>query len=106
MNDHGHIGVMAGLSALSSYTDLAASSIPVIALSQGEWKSSKQQTITEYDAPDDVPGMYEIEIWHYQPQRFAVENVADKISLYLSLQHYADERVRMALNDMMKRIAW
>jgi hypothetical protein len=55
------------------------------------------------NAPES--GACELEIWSYSPQLFAEENFVDKFSLYLSLRETNDERVEMALQQMMRAIS-
>jgi hypothetical protein len=47
-----------------------------------------------------------LEIWSYSPVLFAKNGVADRFSIYLSLQGTEDERVESALEEMMEQIRW
>lgn len=98
-------GLRAGLSALADYTMLAEPANPVIALSGENWKSLKQNhRVNEYPSPE--PEALEIEVWSYIPSLFTKGKVVDRLSLYLSLKESQDERVKTALEEMMKGLKW
>ncbi|MCD4655802.1 hypothetical protein K8T06_17920 [bacterium] len=95
----------AGLTGLSDYTMLAEPVIPVFAMNYNEWKSLKQhcQILDGFSAE---PGVIEIEVWAYSPHIFTTNNTVDRLSLYLSLMHIQDERVEVALEEMMDVVEW
>lgn len=102
----GWAGVPAGLTALSSYTMLATPERPVYAMSSKEWALLGQTGYTdEYEIPE-VAEKCLLELWSYPPHIFAGNDRVDPFSLYLSLQYDADERVQLALTQMMEQIAW
>ena len=47
-----------------------------------------------------------IEVWKYDPALLSETGVVDKLSLYLLLKDYEDERVQIELDNMIKDIAW
>jgi len=97
--------VQAGLTALAHTSMLAEPSQRTFAISSKEWtKRNKDSKVVQLPSNETVG--YELEIWHYDPNLFARDEVADPFSLYLSLQHYNDERVQSALKEMMERIEW
>ncbi len=98
-------GVQAGLTALAHYSMLAAPQMTVYAISQEDWKKAKQPG-DFLELPGPEAGAYEIEVWNYSPRRFADNNVADRLSLYLSLQENTDERVEAAREEMLGAMAW
>jgi DNA-binding transcriptional regulator YhcF (GntR family) len=51
-------------------------------------------------------GKFRIEVWHYNPGPLSKTDVVDPLSLYLSMQEDEDERVQMALEEMIKEIKW
>jgi hypothetical protein len=98
-------GVLAGLSALSHYTMLAEPALPVYAVSAAYWKQVKLRSDVTL-LPSAETGANEVEIWSYSPYQFAVNQLVDRFSLYLSLQNATDERVESALRELMEEVPW
>lgn len=94
--------IIAGLSALSHFSNLNEPFLPVCALSAAQWKVLKKSGIEEVPSSDGA--LFELEIWHYNPNLFAKDGIVDPFSLYLSLEKVKDERVEIALTNMMKKI--
>ena len=99
------VGITAGLTALASYSMLAAPRTPTVAVSHKGWQASQQSTERRTVHPDD-PDATEIEVWSYDPKLFAMQGIADRFSLYLSLKENSDERVQLSLKEMMENITW
>jgi len=93
--------LFSGLSALAEGTMLAPPSTPVFAVSLNEWK--KMEVIK---LPNREDAAFEVEIWHYDPSLFADRGIVDPFSLYLSLKGIEDERVEIALEEVMGKIEW
>jgi DNA-binding transcriptional ArsR family regulator len=88
-------GVHAGMDALEKRTSISADH-ETLAVSQAVWKVMRKTVTT-------VPfGDIEIEVWRYDPAIFAKKGIADRISLYLSLRDDKNERVQMALQEMIE----
>jgi DNA-binding MarR family transcriptional regulator len=98
-------GVEAGLTALARYTSLAGPPNPVFAMEGKEWQGL-QSLHDVMELPVAEPDACQLEIWNYAPGLFAENGVADRFSLYLSLQDTEDERVESALEEMMEQIQW
>ena len=50
---------------------------------------------------------FELEIWHYIPSLLNDKNeVVDTLSLFLSLREEPDERVQVALKELMEKFQW
>jgi hypothetical protein len=47
-----------------------------------------------------------IEVWLYNPIILSGNKNVDKLSLYLSLKHEEDERIKGALEDLINEIQW
>lgn len=47
-----------------------------------------------------------VEIWKYDPMLLSETGIVDKLSLYLLLKDYEDERVQIELENMMNEIVW
>lgn len=92
---------VAGLSALSRFSDLNEPSLPVFAIGPAQWKELKNFGIEEI--PSSEGALIELEIWHYNPNLFAKDGLVDPFSLYLSLKESKDERIETALEEMMER---
>lgn len=100
-----NIGTIAGLSALARYSMLADSRAPVIAVKSKQWRE-QLESLPQVKMHSDDPDALSVEVWNYDPQLFSDNGVVDRLSLYLSLKHVADERVEMALEEMMERMPW
>lgn len=90
-------GLVSGLSALAMYSSLAEPSCPVYALPTGR--------LDENPVCADEADR-EVEIWSYSPALFSDGPAVDRLSLYLSLRDDEDERVRSALDEMMRSVTW
>jgi hypothetical protein len=62
---------------------------------------------------DNLHGAVELEVWRYAPQRIKTQNTkegnvgndaVDPYSLYLCLENMDDDRVQLALEELMKGI--
>jgi hypothetical protein len=61
--------------------------------------------------PNEYEGKYGLEVWKYNPEPLAniLNNnipVVDPLSLYLSLKDNRDERVEMALEQILEHFLW
>jgi len=96
--------IYGGLSALSHFSSLSAPLIPVFAIGANRWAAFKESKGKESLSSDDADA--ELEIWNYDPGLFAKDGFVDPISLYCSLMANKDERVELAVDEMMGEIAW
>ena len=95
---------LAGLSALARYSMLAEPTWPIYAVSPAQWKAATQaglETLAE-----QLPGAYEWQLWHYNPALIPNSATVDPLSLTLSLQDDADERVQLALGELKEHFPW
>lgn len=95
---------LAGLSALARLTSLADPPRPVHALSPAQWKSVTADGLRPLPAP--VDGCGEWQLWRYSPALWPDVPTVDPLSLNLSLQHDADERVQLALEELRAHFPW
>lgn len=94
----------AGETALAKYSMLAEPSTPIYALTQERFsKLRKQGLISEAGSIDEVAAT--IELWTY-PNPLVDAEIADPLSLFLSLKDNKDERIQIALDEMMGDITW
>ena len=93
----------AGESALAAATDMVDPNEQVFAIASRRW--GKYQ-----NAPAHIPlpdlGTCVVELWRYPPEPTAAQECVDPLSLYQSLRGYKDERLQLALQELMERIAW
>jgi len=92
---------LAGLTALSAYSMLDEPRRPVYAIGSEEWRASEHKIVHA-----EEPGACEVEIWKYSPERFEFSGKVDRFSLILSLRDNSDERVELAIEEMMEKFKW
>jgi hypothetical protein len=98
-------GIRAGLTALAQYSMLSPPAYATMAVSREQWKEyhDRHKTI---QVPAADPDGLEIQVWSYPPALFAQKDVADPLSLYLSLKDDTDERTQGSLDEMMRKFGW
>jgi DNA-binding transcriptional ArsR family regulator len=96
-------------SALPEYTDLNPSRQEYFAIEKtvfyGLQKSNALANLNEYE------GRYALEVWKYNPLTLVDElpndmAVVDPLSLYLSVKDSRDERIEMALAQILEKFIW
>ena len=92
-------GLPAGLTALSHRSMLSEPAYPEYALSRDAWKAMEKAGIEKI--PLEEEGTCVLQVWCYDPKILAVDGQVDPFSLFLSLQDENDERIEMALDEMM-----
>ena len=100
-------GLRAGLTALAAYSMLAEPPQATYAVSQSEWKALGQQDVLVLNHPD--PQTVAVEVWSYPPNLLAEQSVhtaVDPLSLSLILRESRDERIAMALEELLGGIQW
>jgi len=95
---------LAGLSALARHSMLAEPRWPTYAVSPAQWKAATQAGVETL--PEQLPGAYEWQLWHYSPALVPNSETVDPLSLTLSLQGEADERVQLALGELKEHFPW
>jgi hypothetical protein len=97
------------VSALPEYTDMNPSRQEYYSIEKTSFyalqRNNELQDANEYD------GRYCLELWKYNPLKLVGEmqtneNVVDPLSLYLSLKDEQDERVEMALTQIIEKYIW
>ena len=89
--------VLAGETALSEMSMLNPSRIRTYAVYEKDF--DKTQLIDELIDPDV---QVKVEIWAYDPHLFTHTNIADTLSIVLSLKENKDERIEKILEDILK----
>ncbi|MBL1276324.1 MAG: hypothetical protein COB30_009555 [Ectothiorhodospiraceae bacterium] len=94
--------VPAGITALSLRTLLNEPVCPEYAISRDTWKAMDKAGVDII--PVEEPGTCLLQVWCYAPKHLQVDEGVDPFSLFLSLQGTNDERIEMALEDMMGQL--
>ena len=96
-------------SALPKYTDLNPSRQEYYAIEKNVFYSlQKSKALVN---PNAYEGRYALEVWKYNPLALVdkLPNdgiVVDPLSLYLSMQDNRDERIEMALDQIIENFIW
>lgn len=106
--DESHLP-LAGLSALAHYTMLTDPPQPVYAIGSTQSKAPRFKKGMELSEPS--PGTCQFQVWSYAPLPPTGRKVHDKcavdpLSLSLSLQDTADDRVELALEELKEHFPW
>jgi len=96
----------AGLQALSEYSHISMDRYQEYALSSSDLrKVIESGHIRERQFTDSE--LCSLESWAYAPGILTQDSkCVDRLSLFLSLQHDQDERIQMALQEMIEGMAW
>ncbi len=91
--------LLSGYSALSEYSMLNPPSVMYFA-------SNDITRWTVVSTPDlvDIDSQYAVELWRYDPGKLTDGTCVDPLSLALSLQNDPDERVEIAVDEMLEKI--
>ncbi len=95
---------LAGLSALARYSMLTEPKWPVYALTVADWKAATDAGVREL--PEPQAGAQEWQLWNYSPALMPDATTVDPLSLTLSLQENADDRIQLALDELKGRFPW
>lgn len=95
---------IAGLSALARYSMLTEPKWPVYALTAADWKAAKDAGVRELTEPE--AGAQEWQLWSYSPALMPDTTTVDPLSLTLSLQENADDRIQLALDELKGQLPW
>jgi DNA-binding MarR family transcriptional regulator len=97
--------LLAGMSALSRRTMIAADRLPTYALPLAEFQDFLERGIST-SCRDAEQATAQIEIWSYPPARLGDNEMVDPLSLYLSLRDSQDERVQQQLEQLIAEVKW
>jgi len=100
----GSESVLAGDSAMAEYTMMAASAARTICMEAEQWKKNHSEETCEL--PNAELGATIVQVWRYDPRRLDRNGVADPLSVYLSFGKNKDERVEMALENLLEDVQW
>src|ERR1017187_5971335 len=97
--------LLAGMSALSLRTMIAADRLPTYALPLAVFQDFLERGICT-GCHDAEKATARIEVWSYNPQLLGHDQMVDSLSLYLSLRNSADERVQQQLEQLIAELKW
>lgn len=93
-----------GETALAQYSMLAEPAKPIYGLTQEDFATLvREGEVWETESIDEIKAT--VELWTY-PNPIVGAEVADPISLFVSLRDHNDERIQIALDEMMGEIPW
>lgn len=95
---------IAGLSALAHHSMLAEPKWPVLAMTTAQWKAATDAGVQELPEPE--AGAQEWQVWSYSPALLPDAIAVDPLSLALSLQDNADDRIQLALDELKGQLPW
>ncbi len=96
--------LLAGLSALASYSMLAEPEHPVYALGPVQWKIAQDAGVKALPVPQPDASLWQV--WSYTPSLMKRAAKVDPLSLTLSLQGEQDDRVQQALDELRGQFPW
>ncbi len=97
----------AGESALSDLTMLGFWQRATWAITSEEWKTiQKEPGLHMIPEVSKDMAHAEFEIWHYDPRLLAEKPLVDRLSLALSLESINDDRVQIAIDELLGGVRW
>lgn len=101
--------LQANESALPEYSDMNPSQQKYYAIEKGNFFDLQKNGLLRN--PNEYEGKYGLEVWKYKPEPLAniLNNnipAVDPLSLYLSLNDNRDERIEMALEQILEHFLW
>lgn len=95
---------IAGLSALARHSMLTEPKWPVFATTAADWKAALDAGLRELPEPE--AGAQEWQLWSYSPVLIPDADAVDPLSLMLSLEDMADDRIQLALAELKEHLPW
>jgi hypothetical protein len=95
----------AGFDALAELSMINPPSHPILAVDKNRLKKEQIEIVENKDLIKDSQ-LVELQLWDYDPKLFADKRHVDLLSLYVSLEEEADERVEQALEEVLRGEAW
>lgn len=97
----------AGETALEELTLLGHSRRATWAVTPLQWKTLQHEPSTHLIPEAAKANAHaEFELWRYDPALLATTPLVDSLSLVLSLQDNTDERIQMAVDDVLRKFPW
>jgi len=95
---------LSGINALSHYTNLSDDDKTYYAMDKKNFDLIVKQNNSILF--DEVDGGVVIEIWKYKPNGLCHDKFVDPLSIYLIYRENTDERVQIALSQLIDEIKW
>lgn len=95
----------AGTSALARKSTLQPDVLPTFAIWKKQYDSVMREKHLEEIESEEGADLI-VEEWYYNPSNISHTDTVDPLSLYLSLQENPDERIQIALDEMMETMPW
>ena len=97
------------MSALSEYSDLSTGVNEFYAIDNNDYRNLIDSKVLENLNKDE--GRYCLEVWKYSPRRIwgdlsSEHSYVDPLSLCLSMQESKDERIEMAIDQIIRNMQW
>ncbi len=93
---------LAGESALSEYSNLAAPKAITTAMTAQNFRQAYQSNSAP-SSEGETENSYVVQVWKEDPALFAVDSALNPVEVYFSLRNHSDERVQMALGEMLAK---
>ena len=95
----------AGMEALSELSMINPPGHPIMAIDRNKLNKEQVEVVNNKDLIKDTK-LVELELWDYDPGLFSNNGHVDLLSLYASLKEETDERVRQALEEVLRGEPW
>lgn len=95
----------AGESALAHYSLLAEPRCRTFAVAGKDW-SGQKELMQLHELPEPQDDGLCVELWRYSPRLVEDGPWVDRLSLWLSLRGSRDERVQMAMDELLEEVPW
>lgn len=95
----------AGMEALAELSMINPPGHPIMAIDRNKLNNEQVEVVNNKDLIKDTK-LVELELWDYDPGLFSNNGHVDLLSLYASLKEETDERVRQALEEVLRGEPW
>ncbi|MFH1131185.1 MAG: hypothetical protein V1754_07610 [Pseudomonadota bacterium] len=96
---------LAGPSALALQSTLHPDDLSTVAVWKKQYRTLMQKChVTEIENEEGADLI--LEEWYYDPRKISGTDAVDPLSLYLSLTDNPDERIQIALEELLEKITW
>jgi hypothetical protein len=92
--------LLAGEAALAKLSPLTNPQTSTYAVDREKWKKLEKLAIRNLTV--DEPGVCVVQVWRYSPDLFAQNGMVDVFSLYLNLAEETDDRIEIAMEDVLE----
>ena len=98
---------LSGESALCERTMLNMPPVPCRAIDRKAYKRQQEAGLKRIDpAWQSKTDYMQLEVWHYDPVYFSHAGTVDIVSLSASFRSHPDERIEMAVDEMLEDYQW